>query len=264
MNVDDCRYDSRPGYENIVERPKDYTPMNLSLSLLPNDYGGSLEPAATARDPLYALTELFSLLAMAESCYLDTVASVLDDNLSQSIPAASDDNTKARAALVYSWRCLERRRLQITDSVAFLRTKQSDELYTERGPIEKTAIAQVLHDFDFLQDRANRLQDRCNQELSFIISDAAVKDGEWNRLQARNNHKFAVLATVYLPLSFACSIFGMQFLTVSTVRLGFLLWAAIALPLLIISFIFLILGKGRGHELLALVRTWFGFGVYNA
>ena len=98
----------------------------------------------------------------------------------------------------------------------------------------------IVHDFEYLLESINRLKDRCNNELNFIMSEAAVNDAEWSKAQSKSNHKFTVLATIYVPLSFSSGLFGMNFLKINTIRQGFILWTVVTLPLFFLSLFILI------------------------
>lgn len=208
--------------------------LHQSISLLPEAYGTSIDPQLSSQDPAYALSELFAFIAVSISQYLDVIRCVLDQNLANSSPIDETKRSEVRAMLSYSYDGLEKRRDQTTTTLSFLRS-QTDRIGSECSP----ALFLLITDYDYLLARNNELLLRCDHEWNVIMSEAAVEDAQWSRDQSKIQYRFVLLATIYVPLSFSCSIFGMTFFELGSLQTGFLLWTAVSAPLFVISVLFL-------------------------
>ena len=209
--------------------------LHQSATLLPRKYGTSLDPQLMAADPVYALTELFTFLCASETQYLDMIRSVLDDNVASIHNEGANSKGDIRAILVFSYRGLEHRRDQITATIDFLKGQ------SEPGQISNySAISLVIRDYEFLIRKTNELMKRCDHEWNVIMSEAAVDDAQWSRDQSRSQHKFTVLASIYLPLSISSSLFGMTFFNLNSLQKGFTLWTVVTISLFLFSLVMLL------------------------
>ncbi len=209
--------------------------LHQSATLLPRKYGTSLDPQLMAADPMYALTELFAFFCASEAQYLDLIRSVLDDNVTSIHNEGVKSKEDIRDILVLSYRRLEHRRDQITATISFLKS-QSEPQQTSNY----SAVSLAIRDYGFLLGRTNELMIRCDHEWNVIMSEAAVDDVQWSRDQSRSQHKFTVLASIYLPLSVSCSLFGMTFFNLNSLQEGFTLWTVVTFSLFLFSLVMLL------------------------
>lgn len=198
--------------------------------MLSEGYGSSLDPNKMAVDPIYALLELFQFMAASEAQYLDTISSVLDDNVTSKSIERSKNAHDIRATLALSYNQLEHRRNQITSTIDFLRSQSRIQFGNE-----ETDTCNIIRDYEYLLRSAGQLMTRCDHEWNVIMSEATVEDAQWSRDQSIAQHKFTVLATIYVPISFSCSLFGMTFFELGSLRQGFIYWTAVTVPVLLFS-----------------------------
>lgn len=140
-----------------------------------------------------------------------------------------------RDILVFSFRGLESRRDQITATIDFLKS-QSESQDTS----SYSGVSLVIRDYEFLLRRNNELMTRCDHEWNVIMSEASVDDAQWSRDQSRSQQKFTVLASIFLPLSISCSLFGMTFFALDSLQEGFTLWAVVTVLLFLFSLVMLL------------------------
>lgn len=204
----------QPQENYIVDDERKPVNLHQSATLLSRNYGTSLNQQLIATDPVYALSELFAFICASEAQYLDMIRSVLDDNVASIHNECVKNMTDIRAILVFQ-------------SEGQQRTTFS-------------AVSLVIHNYEFLLRRTNELMTRCDHEWNVLMSQAAVDEAQWSRNQSRSQHKFTVLASVYLPLSVSCSVFGMTFFTLGSLREGFTLWIVVTVLLFLFSLVMLL------------------------
>ena len=207
------------------------TDLFQSASLLSKNYGTSLGTTAMS-DPLHVLSELFIFIATSECQYLDMIRAVLDDNITSKQSNDPQDTSEVRNILVFSYQGLEHRRDMIKDTIGFLKSQTA-----ELRAAEDTTVSLVLRDFEYLFGQTDDLMRRCDHEWNVIMSGAAVEDAQWSRRNGENQKKFTWLATIYIPLSFSCSMFGMTFFNLDSLRKGFIIWLVVTLSLYIVTFL---------------------------
>ncbi|KAI3319613.1 hypothetical protein HD806DRAFT_538961 [Xylariaceae sp. AK1471] len=208
--------------------------LHQTITLLRQAYGTSIDPALSSEHPIYALSELFAFVAVSIGQYLDVIRSVLDDNISITGQNNANKRSEVQDMLSFSYNCLERRRDQTVAMLTFLKG-QLDQIEAVNSP----ALLLIIRDYEYLLKRNHELMTRCDHEWNVIMSKAAVEDAKWSRDQSKNQFKFVLLATIYVPLSFSCSIFGMTFFQLESLQRGFIIWSAVTVPLFITSFLFL-------------------------
>lgn len=71
---------------------------------------------------------------------------------------------------------------------------------------------------------------RCRNELDIIMNEAMIEDARRGIVLSRNSQKFAAFAGFYVPFSFKCSVFGMDFIQIDGFGKGFELWIAVSMP----------------------------------
>lgn len=225
--------------------------LHQSATLLSRAYGASLDPKEMASDPIYALTELFAFIAVSGGQYLDMVRSVLDKNVTSTQDESSKNNHHVRTILVFSYRELEHRRDQTAATLDFLKTQIG------RQHTNNTTTSSIVQDYQYLLKMTEQLISRCDHEWNVIMSEAAVEDAHSSRDQGKSQHKFTVLATIYVPLAFSCSFFGMTFLQMSTLGQGFTIWAVVTVPLFLLSLAMLFWDQDYVRNLYIRIRLFY-------
>jgi hypothetical protein len=210
-----------------------------SISLLPRIYGESLEPEEAAADPIYALQEVFRFLAHSECQYLDMISSVLEANTTENLANAATTHEELRAILIHSHRALKHRQTQFTEMLDFLKLRCSTDMITPRSLLAQSSVARSCQDYEYLFSTAEKLVARCNHELNIIMSEISVEEARRGITQSKRTHKFTGLAAIYVPFTFGCSIFGMNFVEIPTVQQGFRLWAIVVVPTFFLSLLVL-------------------------
>lgn len=72
------------------------------------------------------------------------------------------------------------------------------------------------------------------------MNNANISEARRGIEQGRRVFKFTLLAFTYVPLSFSCSIFGMNFVQFARPGRGFLTWTLVSLPIFLISLLIIL------------------------
>lgn len=99
---------------------------------------------------------------------------------------------------------------------------------------EKTA-ALLLTDFKYLLHRADSLARECEQGMATLANSSMLDESRRSVDNAIRVERLTVLATIFIPLSFVCSIWGMNFQEMGSGSLHFWMWFATAGPIVAFS-----------------------------
>lgn len=205
-----------------------------SLSLLRSAYGASLDPVEMCQNPIYALDELFRFHSASEKQYLDMIASVLETSIAEDYRTNPEGLSNTRTILLHSHRMLQRRQSHIAEMLNFLRFPAITDA-ADASPRAKSAVRSLCVDLEYLQHNNRELMSRCRHELDIMTNEAMFEDARRGIVLSRNSQKFAAFAAFYVPFSFTCSIFGMNFVQVDSIGKGFELWITVSIPIFLVS-----------------------------
>lgn len=214
------------------------TTLPQSASLLPELYGRSLNSRAMSKDPFYALTELFEFFCASELEFLNLISTKLDDVRSGSSDLEAHSMAQMQANLAHHRKALEDHAHTIFETWSFVKNRSS--LKWPRSPTSKAvnAAARIEHDLEYLRDRSRVLQERCERELTIMNNNANIAEARRGIDQGKRVFKVTLLAFLYVPFSFSCSVFGMNFVQFSDLRRGYWAWMGVTLPTLAISVLY--------------------------
>ena len=210
-----------------------------TVSRVPTIYGRDTDTGELAHDPLCALTEVFRLIAASEAQFLEMCSLVLEKNIDGDFAQASTKQEATRVILVDLQKTLERHSTRIAAIVEFLRNNDCLDVARSNSDVTRTSIKFLHRDFEFLLQSIRDHISRCTHELNIMMSEISVNEARRGMDQTRRGFKFTVLAAFYIPLSFTCSLFGMNFVQFNDLTHGFRSWLALTIPLFILSLLFL-------------------------
>ena len=210
-----------------------------TMSRVPTIYGRDSDTEELAHDPLCALTEIFRLIAASEVQFLEMCSLVLEKNIDGDFSQSSTKQEATRVILVDLQNTLERHSTRIAAIVEFLRNDDCLDVPRSNSDVTRTSMKFLHRDFEFLLQSIRDHISRCIRELNTMMSEISVNEARRGMDQARRAFKFTVLAALYIPLSFTCSLFGMNFVQFNDLTRGIKAWAALTVPLFILSLLFL-------------------------
>jgi Mg2+ and Co2+ transporter CorA len=200
-------------------------------------------------DPFYALSELFTFVCTSEIQFLNTIASKLDSSIPDSPDLDPDTSVHVQASLVHYRRILEDHVHRISETLTFIKNRHLLKWPQSQASKAITAAARTEQDFEYLLERSRLLQQRCDRELAIMMNNAGIAEARGGIEQGRRVFKFTVLAFTYVPLSFSCSIFGMNFVQFSDEKRGYWVWVLVCIPIFAVSLLIITWDGDR-------IRNW--------
>ncbi|KAI9154908.1 hypothetical protein HJFPF1_07468 [Paramyrothecium foliicola] len=187
---------------------------NQNACLLPFQYGNFLDHDIMKHDALYALSDVFRLSAASENQFLNLVEDLKEHEME--VSRNKSLNQASMLNLRYLRKILDDHITRITETALLLSDWEQlqwpraapDSPY--RAEADRTAVL-VLRDFTHLKQRAERLSKACQEGIQSLANDAAFQESVKAVANARRVGRLTTLATVFVPLTFTSSIFGMNF-----------------------------------------------------
>ena len=187
---------------------------NQNACLLPFQYGQFLNKSTMADDALYALSDVFRLSATSEGQFLNLVHEQIEHELEVSRHA--NPTNASMLNLRYLRGILENHITKLTEIVLFL--KNHDQIPWPRPPPESSERVEadrmqntLLNDFSHLHRRLERLSRSCHEGMQSLANSAAFQESAKAVANATRVECLTLLATIFVPLSFTSSAFGMNF-----------------------------------------------------
>jgi hypothetical protein len=220
-----------------------------TFNLLHRVHARTLKPGIVKLSPIYALNEVFAFAAASENQFLNMIDEVLNDRMESLTSAPDDENGPKVHDIQYDRNILDAHRIRIKEHVAFLIAHDDAtwfEPFRANTPAEAVAARLSLtRDFQHLEARANYLVLRCERAMEMIMNNASLTEARFSNQQSvgvANLTRMTTLVTIlYVPSSFVCAFFGMNFSDFGQGDLGLWVYASVSVPVLGISLIFLYL-----------------------
>ncbi|KAI0906453.1 hypothetical protein F4823DRAFT_607160 [Ustulina deusta] len=239
-----------------------------NISLLPMHYGSQLKKESSSGHVLHALSELFQFAASAEIQFLNFLCHRIEHELSL---VGSEGMTWSHQISLLNLKYIKAQLTQhvqsLTNTVEILRNRSSadwlrvsqDDSRTDdvsnnnKLRNEGKAAEALLTDFDFLLQRANSLIRECENGMSTLANSAILEESRRSTKVARSMQRLSVIATVFIPLSFVCAIWGMNFRELGSGSKPIWWWLVSAIPVIIVTLViyqwkFLVEMSGRATQ----------------
>ncbi|KAI4935512.1 uncharacterized protein J4E92_002803 [Alternaria infectoria] len=225
-----------------------------TFNSLHKEYGRSLNPQRMREHPFYAVSEIYAFAAAAEDQLLNMMKEIIDERMYAlvKVDMQNEPSSKAlseRINLQCDLSVLEERSDRISDIIAFLKAADDPVWFppfanpTPNGPI-MTARMNLLQDFQYLYTRIRQLIQRCERAMEIVAHNASLSEAKRSNSQSKNLEHLTRLTTgltlVYVPLSFVCTFFGMNFSIFGQGDLPIWIFFAISVPVLLILLIILL------------------------
>ena len=191
--------------------------LDQNLSRIHVNYGDSLDPTTRAQDPFYLLNELFQQDARSESQQLDLVTYKISRHM---IGAGVDlmetpDYKILQSELLHFQSFLEEQIERLQYKLSLIRRRGGSSWPRSKdehvGRVTDAAILTLTEDFNRLLERAHNLLMKIERSLSLRMSIVNIEDARRGIEQNSTLFRFTVVASIYIPLSFTTSFFGMNF-----------------------------------------------------
>lgn len=94
--------------------------------------------------------------------------------------------------------------------------RRSEELCSHRGSMSWPKVDDseytdlIIKDFQNVHDKFKRMEKNAEKQISTVFAKISVEAGEESIDEARRVRRLAIIATIFLPMSFVASIFSMS------------------------------------------------------
>jgi len=239
-----------------------------NMSLLPFNYGQTLDPTTMSFDIFYLLNELFRIslsseqqfLAMLEDCLTRELAAVINSH-------ESNQKMMMLSNIEYNKQSLNRHIRKIEFICSYIETRQdlkwptvSSETHPEQAEISSDEAKRLLKDYERLLQISRALLQSFDSGMNMLVNRAMIDESQRAIMEAERVTKLTSLAFFFIPLSFTASVFGMNFKEFANEngnRLHIWIWIVVSVVILAVSYAFLRWETWRLKErVLFLLRKW--------
>jgi hypothetical protein len=230
---------SPPRVSEVSTRPA----VSQNACLLPFHYGSQLDRAVAHQDALYALSELFQFSASSQVQVLNflhyrierELSTVAGDKTTQSLQTISLMNLR------YIKRILKHHASNISEIVNLFETRASlNWPRTDDGALKPKAERKanlLLTDFRYLLQRAEDLVRECEQGMATLANTAFLEESRRSADMADKMGKLTTIATMFIPLAFVCSLWGMNFEEMGSGNKPIWWFAVTAVPVILVALV---------------------------
>ncbi|KAF4552206.1 Hypothetical protein D9617_10g071860 [Elsinoe fawcettii] len=159
-----------------------------------------------SQDVLYTLSALFSTTARSENQLLELLH---DQVMREASSSVEDDNALANLRYL---KVIIDGRLERLQALRFaLRSISLQGWPTSEAETVRNSKQRIRYDYEHLEQRASRLTENCTTAIAGLINQlvfAVAQEGLRNSVQVE---RLTLLATIFIPITFTCTFFGMNF-----------------------------------------------------
>ncbi|KAK7418468.1 hypothetical protein QQX98_003960 [Neonectria punicea] len=189
-----------------------------NVCFLPFHYGSQLDRELACHDALYALSELFKFAASSEVQFLNCLQYRIERELTF-IGAVKGSSGRAVSLinLRYIKAILKKHEQSLAGTTCLLKSRDSLDWPRVRSSdkAEQTATI-LLADFEYLLRRTESLARECEQGMATLANSAVLEESRRSVDMGLRVEKLTRIATIFIPLSFVCSVWGMNFQELGT------------------------------------------------
>lgn len=232
----------------LLSRPDRFS---QSACQIPTHYGRFLNPAIAMADSFYALSEIFTIVASAESQYLNMVEQKIKSEIEQVMGSKRQQDSKegeeqssALSNLVYYKTILDDHAKRLEENVSSIRSYGDPKwpkaiVAKQQERVFKTQEL-LIKDFEYLLKRAGTLSSSCDRGVDIAGNNAMIAESRRAIQQAKRTSKLTLLAFFYIPASFTTSFFGMNLKQLGQAEsLNIWVWVAVLVPTYVMSLVLL-------------------------
>jgi hypothetical protein len=206
-----------------------------SVALLPLFYGRSMNAQRMSEDPLYALHELLLFWATSETQFLNVVSSALQSMVDVSLEESSSKMTDTQNTLVFYKDILSRHTNSIAGVLQCIESRDLSDWPRSLAAKPQLTAEKLECDVRYVFERSKELEEKCVSSMSVLTNRAMIQESKSAIEQNKRFYRLTILASVFVPLSFCSSLFGMQFVDFRSTSTGIWTYIAVTVPIFVFS-----------------------------
>lgn len=215
-----------------------------SLAALPEAHkNGSRNKEVMQQDPLYALNGIFSFFVASEAQVLSFLARQIESNTAPKVDAVEVVGRESLSNLLHCRQLLEGHCEELSYVLGIIQRRggkrwpraQSDAT----RDIAEQAASSLQADLEYLVERAVVLRSRSETSITLAMNVASIGEARRGVHQNKAMFRFTVLVSIYVPLSFTASFFGMNVQQFGQGDLSIWIYVVVSVPVFALSILFL-------------------------
>ena len=230
-----------------------------SFSRLPLQYGRFLDPEIMQEDPFYALHGVFQHVASSECLMLDMIQNKVESHSKLDLTSQSGSHAMLQSTLLHFQEILEQQIAQLEGCLDIIKRRGArwwPKAQGNRSTDAQSAAAQTQEDFECLIHRAKTLLARCERTMAMVMNMLSIEEARRSVNQNTTLFRFTVVASIYIPLSFTSSFFGMNFIELGQGSLRIWVFFATCVPIFLVSVLCLFVNLNRLQRLKAIHKIF--------
>ncbi|RHZ45767.1 hypothetical protein CDV55_100058, partial [Aspergillus turcosus] len=210
-----------------------------NIAHLPFQYGSRLDKELASRDALYALSELFSFAASAQLQYLNLLETRIKHELS--FVGTENDVQYHSLSLVnlkYIKTLLTSNAQGVAETISLFKNRHSLHWpRVDNAPTAEKAACLLLADFEYLLQRSEMLSRECEQGMATLANSSVLEESRRSAEMNVSVQSLTIIGAIFVPLSFVCSVWGMNFKELGSGSNPLWMWAATAVPVSLLTYL---------------------------
>ncbi|KAI4617658.1 uncharacterized protein J4E87_008294 [Alternaria ethzedia] len=208
-----------------------------TASHLPSELHVMLDDHVIAgQDPLYALAPILLFAAASEIQLLSTLQKWYD--IIASTKWDRKYSTEHLEQLIMHKHLLDDHASRHEEVIRFISSPKlarwAANLTQDQSDVAQEAKDAVKADFEFLRSRCRQLSLHYQEAISILVSATSLAESQKQITLATQVTKLTILATIFLPLSYCTSIFGMNFVELE--QLNIWIWVVVTVSIGLATF----------------------------
>ncbi|KAK8139285.1 amidase signature enzyme [Apiospora sp. TS-2023a] len=206
--------------------------------LLPFQYGSHLDKQLVQQDALYSLSELFQFAGSAEVQFLN----LMHDHIDHELSFVGDERFVMQRDLSllnlkYIRTHLARHAQGLEETVSIVKNHESFGWPSVQGTslLKNRVVSMLLTDFEYLLKRTQALAKECDEGMGILANSSVLDESRRSTSNAMRVEKLTFLATVFIPVTFTCTVWGMNFKELGTGTQPWWMWFLVAGPVLLFT-----------------------------
>lgn len=235
-------------------------PQSARLQAL--DYGNLLKPEVMRLEPFYAISDLFRFFLHSEAQFLNVMEAKIANDYAfdptlKHTPTIS--NLRFFLAIIDAHLTRLRSTAQVIKDRGGSHWASRQSPKPDQAKRAETSAKALCDACESLIERAESLVQRCTRGMKLTINDVMLAESRQAISQARAITRLTLVASLYIPLSFTTSFFGMNFAELGT-QLSIWVWFATSVPVFLFTVGFLLFDKEKfrdwSTETMRFLKRW--------
>ncbi|KAF2850420.1 hypothetical protein T440DRAFT_468409, partial [Plenodomus tracheiphilus IPT5] len=213
--------------------------LSQSLATLPSSLREGHDPNMMHKDPLHALNRIFSFYVCSEAYVLSFFEKQISLYAYPGQGTSEVADTETLSNLIHCRRLLDYHVDDLRQTLRIVQGMVPNDSRQSSTPDVISTKSSLEIDLKYLVEKAANLRSRSETLIGLLMNVASIGEVRRSVHQNRALFRFTIIASVYVPLSFVATLFGMNFRQFGQGDLSIWIYFAVSVPVFLISAAFL-------------------------